>query len=160
MFAWATGDTCPLQLADAGGESTDPAPVRGDAPADLGAPGADRLTDDGGRRPSGRRKGTRRAMCPQECRQCRAALHDSGHRAGLTTRDLCDEDFSHDRGLVNVRCGRSSVVKSEMSARGHEDPVYLLNWALRRPPQPVPRLVISEASWSLSFSASSDEEPA
>src|SRR4029453_14106111 len=38
-------------LATAGGESPDAAPVRHDAPADLGAPGADRLRDDGGGRP-------------------------------------------------------------------------------------------------------------
>ena len=33
-------------------ERPDAAAVRGDAPADLGAPGANRLTDNGGRRPS------------------------------------------------------------------------------------------------------------
>ena len=49
---WAAGQARPLLLAPAGGEPSDAAAVRGDAPADLGAAGADRLTDNGGRRPS------------------------------------------------------------------------------------------------------------
>src|SRR5258708_309356 len=44
------GHARPLLLAPAGREPPD-APVRRDAPADLGAPGANRLRDDGGRRP-------------------------------------------------------------------------------------------------------------
>ena len=53
-----------LLLAVAGGESSDPAPVRGDVPADLGPAGADGLTDDWGRRPSGRKAGATRESCP------------------------------------------------------------------------------------------------
>ena len=40
----AVSETCALLLAVPGGESPDSTPVRGDAPADLGAPGPGRLT--------------------------------------------------------------------------------------------------------------------
>ena len=39
-------ETRAVLLAAAGGESPDPTPVRNDAPTDLGAAGADRLTGD------------------------------------------------------------------------------------------------------------------
>ena len=51
-------------MAVAGGESCDPTPVRGDAPADLSPAGADGLTDDWGRRRSGRRAGATGERCP------------------------------------------------------------------------------------------------
>src|ERR1035437_1239222 len=57
---WAAGQTRPVLLAPAGGEPHDPAAVWVDAPADLGAARADRLTDDGRRRPAGRRGGATR----------------------------------------------------------------------------------------------------
>src|SRR5450759_823082 len=44
---WAAGHARPLLLAPAGREPPDPTPVRGDAPADLGAARADRLTGGG-----------------------------------------------------------------------------------------------------------------
>ena len=46
---------CPVLLAPAGGEPSDPAPVRVDAPADLGAARADRLTGERCRRPWAKR---------------------------------------------------------------------------------------------------------
>jgi hypothetical protein len=42
----ALGETRAVLLAVAGGESSDPTPVRGDVAEDLGAAGPDRLTDD------------------------------------------------------------------------------------------------------------------
>ncbi len=42
----AAGQARPLLLARAGGEPSDRTPVRCHAPADLGAPGPDRLTDE------------------------------------------------------------------------------------------------------------------
>jgi len=60
----ATGQARPLLLAPAGREPPDPAAVRVDAPADLGAARADGLTGDGRRRPSGRRAGATRERCP------------------------------------------------------------------------------------------------
>jgi len=39
--------------------------LRRDAPADLGAPGPDRLMDHGGTRPSGQRRGATRERCPR-----------------------------------------------------------------------------------------------
>ena len=54
-----------LLLAVAGGESSDPTPVRVDAPTDLGAPGADRLTGENRRGPS-------RETCPRNAMElCR-----------------------------------------------------------------------------------------
>ena len=41
---WAAGQARPLLRAAVGGEPPDSKPVRGDAPADLGAPGPGRLT--------------------------------------------------------------------------------------------------------------------
>ena len=54
----AAGQTCALLLALPGGESSDPTPVRGDAPADLGAARADGLTGERRRGPV-RRTGSR-----------------------------------------------------------------------------------------------------
>ena len=48
---WAAGETRSLLLAPAGGEPSDAAAVRGDAPADLGAARTGRLTADGVTRP-------------------------------------------------------------------------------------------------------------
>ena len=62
---WAAGHVRPVLLVDVGRESSDAAAVRVDAPTDLGAAGAHRLTDDGGRaRPLGQREGATRERCP------------------------------------------------------------------------------------------------
>jgi len=41
---WASGEACAVLLAALGGESSDPTPVRVDAPTDLGAADPDGLT--------------------------------------------------------------------------------------------------------------------
>jgi hypothetical protein len=56
---------CPVLLAPAGREPLDPTPVWVDAPAQLGAARANRLTDDGGLRPSRRREDSTRETCPR-----------------------------------------------------------------------------------------------
>jgi hypothetical protein len=47
------------------------ATVRGDAPADLGAPDANRLTDNGGRRPSRAKKGHNAREVTENCERWR-----------------------------------------------------------------------------------------
>jgi hypothetical protein len=83
------GETRTVLLAPAGREP----PVRVDASADLGAPDADRLTDDGGRRPSGRREGVRRERC---LRNVAAACSSAGIQvatAGVVRCDRCDKNI-------------------------------------------------------------------
>jgi hypothetical protein len=87
-------------------EPPDPAAVRVDAPADLGAARADRVTGDGRRRPSERRAGATRERCPQNVGIGAPACHDSGRMAGVTTRDPLDQNVSNERGVVGVECGR------------------------------------------------------
>ena len=64
---WAAGQARAVLLAPAGRESPDAAAVRVDAPADLGAARADRLRDDGGRRPFGRREGATTGEVSENC---------------------------------------------------------------------------------------------
>src|SRR5438552_13903668 len=68
----------------------DPAAVRIDAPADLGAARGDRLTGVRGRRPW-RREDGRWAKCPSERRRRRAWRHDSDRQAGASMRDPSGE---------------------------------------------------------------------
>ena len=62
---WAAGQARPLLLAPAGGESPDAAAVRGDAPADLGAARADRLTGGECTETVWAKKGHKRERCPR-----------------------------------------------------------------------------------------------
>src|SRR6516225_9025331 len=60
---WAIREACPLLLAAVSGRASDPASVRGDSAADLGATPADRIGRGGGeeKRLNGRRVGRRGA---------------------------------------------------------------------------------------------------
>jgi hypothetical protein len=80
-------------MAAAGRGSSDPTPVRGDAPADLGAAGADRLTGRPLPKAVQRREGITRQKCPRK-------IEEAGHLAsihvgatGLMMRDRSDKDF-------------------------------------------------------------------
>ena len=68
---WAASETCPLLLAPAGREPSDPPPVWVDAPADLGAASAERLTDNGGRRPSLAKNGRNAGKVSENCERWR-----------------------------------------------------------------------------------------
>jgi len=92
-----------------------PTLIRVDAPADPGAPGAHRLMRDGGRSPAGRREGGTRGTCPQECWRRLAACRDLGTGRVLRREIHVTKEISRQRGLVGVGCGRSIVVKSEIS---------------------------------------------
>ena len=74
-------------------EPPDPTPVRSDAAADLGAAGADRLTDDGGRSPLGEE----RAQHGRNVRECRWSSRSGGdsasRRRGFMRRDRSDKNF-------------------------------------------------------------------
>src|SRR5450759_4535976 len=68
----ALGETRAVLLAVAGGESSDPTPVRGDAPADLGPAGADGLMC-GGRSGAGlTKKEHRRGEVSEKCPSTRS----------------------------------------------------------------------------------------
>ena len=64
---WAASETCPLLLASARREPPDPPPVWVDAPADLGVACAERLTDNGGRRPSLTKNGRNAGKVSENC---------------------------------------------------------------------------------------------
>jgi hypothetical protein len=70
---WAAGETRSLLLADAGRGASDAATVRGDAPADLGALGADRLIDEatGDCREAKRRRKTGEVSARMSAVSCR-----------------------------------------------------------------------------------------
>ena len=63
----ALGETRALLLAVAGGEPPDPTPVRVDATTDLGALGADRLTGESRRGPSGQTAGRNAGEVFEKC---------------------------------------------------------------------------------------------
>ena len=68
---WAASETCPLLLVPAGREPSDPPPVWVDAPADLGAARAERLTDNDGRRPSLAKNGRNAGKVLENCERWR-----------------------------------------------------------------------------------------
>ena len=116
---WAAGQALPVLLAPAGREPPDPTPVRVDAPADLGAARADRLTGERCRRPwakRGRKAGEVSVrMSVASCRALKfgppGGFFDARSiRGGILTRAR----------MVGVGCDRSTVVKSEMSAQKEE----------------------------------------
>ena len=111
---WAAGQARPVLLAPAGREPPDPTPVRVDAPADLGAARADRLTGERCRRPwakRGRKAGE--VSVRMSVASCRASqfgppggfFDARSIRGGILTRAR----------MVGVGCDRSTGVKSEMS---------------------------------------------
>ena len=110
------GQTCEVLLAPAGGESPDAAAVRVDAPADLGAARADRLTGGGCHRV---RLGEERTQGGRGVREMSSGTRlrtDSGppkgrHHGG----DHGDRECRPERRLVRVSCGGPMMVKSEMS---------------------------------------------
>jgi hypothetical protein len=105
----------PLLLAAAGRESPDAPLIRVDAPADLGAPGADRLTDDGGRRPSGRREGAIRERCPRNVGSGVFVGRNSGRHSGGREVRPRRQEHSIRRSRAGVGCCQSWEAKSEMS---------------------------------------------
>jgi hypothetical protein len=86
-----------------------------DAPADLGAPGADRLTDDGGRRPSGRREGARRERCLKNVGGGVFVGRNAGRHGGGREVRPRRQEHSIRRSRAGVGCCQSWEVKSEMS---------------------------------------------
>jgi hypothetical protein len=106
-------------LAAAGGKSPDPPPVRVDAPTDLSAARANRLTDVPCRRPWAKR-GPKGKRSVAKNVVGRTARHNRGRRTGVSTRDPYGEESGPKRALVGVGCDRSKLIKSEMSAQcGH-----------------------------------------
>ena len=102
----------PILLVDVGRESADPAAIRGDAPADLRAAGARRLTGESCRRPSERRE-AKQVRCPQPCRGRRPPQFGSrsSHRDARPTW----QSILIRARPAGVGCDRSRATKSEMS---------------------------------------------
>ena len=99
-----------------GREPPDPTAVRGDAPADLGAARADRLTGERCRRPwakRGRKAGEVSVRISGA--SCRASQF--GPTGGFFDARSMRGGILTERALVDVGCDRSSVVKSEMSVQ-------------------------------------------
>jgi len=69
----------------------DPPPIRVDAPTDLGAGGADRLTDDGDRRPPGRREGATQERCLRSVKEILRCADIRLRIAGFTMHYPSDE---------------------------------------------------------------------
>jgi Transposase DDE domain group 1 len=103
----AARDARTLLLASAGREPSDASAVWIDAPADLGAARADRLTGDVGTRPSGRREGGTRERCPRNVGGGMPPHHDLGTWRALRREIHVTRKVSTERGLK--RYGRCRI---------------------------------------------------
>ena len=93
----ASGETRAVLLAVAGGESSDPTPVRNDAPADPGITGRNGLRRGECNKAAGRRKGSKGER-PRNALERKIQLQVSANQADGPPRAATEIDLLHSEG--------------------------------------------------------------